>query len=156
MPVFITIQGETCFITCPDTFPHTSYERQISPFMPHWPGTWSWVIKTNRGKGTQNRTVERRDGKQKERRVNCKVTQGYFAALLGDPCCFFFFFFNINLFIYFWLHWVFIAESRLSLVVSSEGYFSLWCAGFSLQWLLLLWSTGSRCVGFSSCGTQAQ
>ena len=29
------------------------------------------------------------------------------------------------------------------------------CAGFSLPWLLLLWSTGSRCMGFSSCGTRA-
>ena len=30
------------------------------------------------------------------------------------------------------------------------------CTGFSLQWLLLLWGTGSRHVGFSSCRTQAQ
>ena len=35
------------------------------------------------------------------------------------------------------------------------GYSLLRCAGFSLQWLLL-WSTGSRSTGFSSCGTQAQ
>ena len=35
------------------------------------------------------------------------------------------------------------------------GYSSLQCAGFSL-WLLLLQSTGSRCPGFSSCGTWAQ
>ena len=34
---------------------------------------------------------------------------------------------------------------------SEGGYSSLRCAGFSLQWLLLLWSTGSRHVGFSSC-----
>ena len=33
---------------------------------------------------------------------------------------------------------------------------SLLCAGFSLRWLLLLRSTGSRCVGFSSCGSWAQ
>ena len=33
---------------------------------------------------------------------------------------------------------------------------SLQCAGFSLQWLLLLWSAGSRHAGFSSCGTWAQ
>ena len=49
--------------------------------------------------------------------------------------------------IYFWLHWVFVAACRLSLVVSM---------GFSLWWLLLLRSTGSRCTGFSSCGTWAQ
>ena len=29
------------------------------------------------------------------------------------------------------------------------------CAGFSLRWLLLLRSMGSRCTGFSSCGSQA-
>ena len=44
----------------------------------------------------------------------------------------------------------------LSLVAGSGAYISLWCTGFSLQWLLLLWSTGSRHMGFSSCGTQAQ
>ena len=59
-------------------------------------------------------------------------------------------------FIYFWLLGVFVAACRLSLVASSGGYSSLWCAGFSLWWLLLLWSTGSRHVGFSSCGTRAQ
>ena len=32
---------------------------------------------------------------------------------------------------------------------------SLCCTGFSLQWFLLLQSTGSRHVGFSSCSTQA-
>ena len=36
------------------------------------------------------------------------------------------------------------------------GYSSLWCVGFSLWWLLLLWSTGSRHAGFSSCVTRAQ
>ena len=49
------------------------------------------------------------------------------------------------LFIYFWLHWVFVAARRLSLVVASGGYYSLLrCAGFSSRWLLLLRSTGSR------------
>ena len=43
----------------------------------------------------------------------------------------------------------------LSLVAASGGYSSLWCMGFSLRWLLLLRSTGSRHMGFSSCGTQA-
>ena len=42
----------------------------------------------------------------------------------------------------------------LSLVAASRGY-SLLCTGFSLQWLLLLWSTGSRHAGFSSCGSRA-
>ena len=43
-----------------------------------------------------------------------------------------------------------------SLVAASGGYSSLRCVGFSLQCLLLLWSTGSRGAGFSSCGTRAQ
>ena len=60
------------------------------------------------------------------------------------------------LFIYFCLHWVFIAVCGLSLVVASRGCSSLWCAGFSLRWLLLLPSTGSRRTGFSSCGMGAQ
>ena len=59
-------------------------------------------------------------------------------------------------FIYFWLCWVFIAARGLSLVAASGGYSSLRCAGFSLQWLLSLWSMGSRRVGFGSCGTRAQ
>ena len=66
-----------------------------------------------------------------------------------------FFFFLINLFIYFWLCWVFVA-CGLSLVAVSGGYPLLRCAGFSLRWLLLLQSTGSRCTGFSSCGSWAQ
>ena len=70
-----------------------------------------------------------------------------------------FFFINLfiyYLFIYFWLCWVFIAARGFSLVAVSRGYSLLWCAGFLLPWFLLLWSTGSRCTGFSSCSTQAQ
>ena len=36
----------------------------------------------------------------------------------------------------------------------SEGYSSLQCASFSLRWLLLLRSTGSRCTAFSSCSSR--
>ena len=43
----------------------------------------------------------------------------------------------------------------LPLVAASGGYSSLQHVGFSLQWLLLLQSTGSRHVGFSSCGSWA-
>ena len=70
-----------------------------------------------------------------------------------------FIFLKVILFIYlfiYWLRWVFVAARRLSLVAVSRGYCSLWCAGFSLQWLLLLWSTGSRCAAFSSCSTRTQ
>ena len=67
-----------------------------------------------------------------------------------------FFFFNFYLFIYFWLHWFFVAARGLSLVAASGGYSSLRCTGFSLWWLLLLRSTGSRYVGFSNCSMWAQ
>ena len=58
-------------------------------------------------------------------------------------------------FFFFWLLWVFVAARGLSLVAASEGYSLLRCSGFSLRWLLLLWSTGSRRTGFSSCGSWA-
>ena len=73
----------------------------------------------------------------------------------GKPLFLFLIF--IYSFIYvFWLHWVFVAAHGLSLVEASGGYSSLRCVGFSLRWLLLLRSTGSRHTGFSSCGTWAQ
>ena len=50
--------------------------------------------------------------------------------------------FKILFSFYFLLCWVFISLCRLSLVVASGGYSSLWYSGFSLQWLLLLRSTG--------------
>ena len=52
-------------------------------------------------------------------------------------------FYLINYFFNFWLRWVFLAACGLSLVVVSGGYSSLR-------------SAGSRCTGFSSCGTRAQ
>ena len=83
--------------------------------------------------------------------------------LLGrlDKCVSIFFFEDLILlcffkFIYFWLHWVFVAARGLSSVAVSGGYSSLRCAGFSSWWLLLLWSTGSRHVGFSSCDMRAE
>ena len=75
------------------------------------------------------------------------------------------FFLNIYLFylFIFWLCWVFVAPHGLSLVAASRGYSSLRCVGFSLRWLLLLRSMGSRRTssvvvarGLSSCGTWAQ
>ena len=67
-----------------------------------------------------------------------------------------FFFFFFNNFIYFCLCWVLVAACRLSLVTVSEGYSLLQYAGFSLQWLLLFQSTGSRVCGFHSCGMWPQ
>ena len=64
--------------------------------------------------------------------------------------------FFVFVFVFFWLRWVFVAARRLSLVAASRGDSSLRCTGFSLWWLLLLQSTGSRHVGFSSCSPWAQ
>ena len=47
-------------------------------------------------------------------------------------------------------------RAGFSLIAASGGYSSLRCAGFSLRWLLLLQSTGSRHTGFSSCGAWTQ
>ena len=44
-----------------------------------------------------------------------------------------------------WSKWI--AAGGLFLIATSRGYSSLWGAVFSFQWLLLLWSTGSRAHG---------
>ena len=67
----------------------------------------------------------------------------------------YFLFLKILFIYFFWLRWVFVAAHGLSLVVASGGYLSLQCASFSLQWPLLLQSTGSRRMGFTSCGSRA-
>ena len=65
-------------------------------------------------------------------------------------------------FIYFWLHWVFIAAHGLSLVVVSRDYYLLWCvasycSGFSCcgTWALGAWASVVVAPGFSSCGLWA-
>ena len=58
--------------------------------------------------------------------------------------------------LYFWLHWVFIAEHGFSIIAEIRDYSSLGCMGFSLQRLLLLHSTDSRHTGFRSCGSWAK
>ena len=55
--------------------------------------------------------------------------------------------FNLFLFIYFWLCWVFISVRGLSLVAASGGHSSSRCAGLPLSWPLFLRSTGSRRTG---------
>ena len=52
----------------------------------------------------------------------------------------------INLFIYGCVGSLLLCVGFLQLQ-RAGATLSLWCAGFSLQWLLLLWSTGSRCAG---------
>ena len=57
------------------------------------------------------------------------------------------FFFNLILFIYLWLCWVFVSVQGLSLVAASGGHSSSQCGGLSLSRPLLLRSTGSRRAG---------
>ena len=57
------------------------------------------------------------------------------------------FFFFINLFIYFWLCWVFVSARGLSPVAASGDHSSSRCVGLSLLRPLLLRSTGSRRAG---------
>ena len=74
-----------------------------------------------------------------------------------------FFFFRIFkknkfiLFIYFWLRWVFVAVCRLSLVVVSRGYPSLWCTGFSCCGARALGTEASVVVAcrLSGCGSRS-
>ena len=68
------------------------------------------------------------------------------------------------LFFSFFLSFFFFFLAALSLLCCARAFSSCgeWrllfvvVHGLPLQWLLLLWSTGSRCAGFSSCSTQAQ
>ena len=76
-----------------------------------------------------------------------KLRRGYWIVSKGNIWIYGYVFFFL-----FWLCGVLIAARGLSLVAASGHYSSLWCAGFSLWWLLVLWSMGSRCAGLSSCG----
>ena len=55
-------------------------------------------------------------------------------------------------FIYFWLHWFFVAGHRFLQLRPVGATLPCDARGFSFQWLLLLWSTSSR---VSNCGSQA-
>ena len=57
------------------------------------------------------------------------------------------FFFNLFIFIYLWLCWVFVSVRGLSLVAASGGHSSSRCAGLSLSRPLPSRSTGSRRTG---------
>ena len=70
-----------------------------------------------------------------------------FFNMITDTFFFFFNFFFLNLFIYFWLCWVFVSVRGLSLVAASGGHSSSRCAGLSLSRPVLLRSTGSRPAG---------
>ena len=104
---------------------------------------------------------------EKNQKGNCSPSSLNYLYYVNDSfplslICVIFLSFLINLFIFLWLCWVFVATCGLSLVAGSRGYSSLRCAGFSLLWLLLLQSTGSRprasvvvACGLSSCGSRA-
>ena len=51
---------------------------------------------------------------------------------------------NYSLFIYFWLCWIFIAVQAFLWLQQMGATLQLWCSHFSLRWLLLLLSRGSR------------
>ena len=67
---------------------------------------------------------------------------------------------QLNFFLYIYLFIGCIGSSllRVGFLQLRRAGAALRCGAraFPLQWLLLLWSTGSRCAGFSSCGTRAQ
>ena len=74
---------------------------------------------------------------------------GYFdrwEVILQCRCVDLICFFYIYLFVCFWVYFFVCASS----VLLCAGFLSLRCVGFSLRWLLLLGSTGSRRSGFSS------
>ena len=68
---------------------------------------------------------------------------------------FVFFFKKIILFVHFWLCWVFVAVWIFLQFWRAGATLQLGCTGFSLWWLLLLWSMALRCVNFRNYGSQA-
>ena len=67
-------------------------------------------------------------------------------------------FFNFYLFIYLFFGCIGSSLLRVGFLSScgERGLLFVAVCGLLIAWLLLLWSMGSRCVGFSSCGMQAQ
>ena len=55
---------------------------------------------------------------------------------------------NLQLFYYFWLCWIFLCSQAFLWLQQAGATVQLQRAGFSLWWLFLLWSTGSRMHGF--------
>ena len=64
--------------------------------------------------------------------------------------------YKFYLFTMYWLCWVFVAAQAFSLVAESEGLCLAVAVGFSLQWLLLLRSAGSRAPGLQWFVMRAQ
>ena len=59
-------------------------------------------------------------------------------------------------FIYFWLHWVFIAVCRLSLTGSRRGYSLVVVCRLLIAVASLVQSSSCKCTNFSGRGTRAQ
>ena len=73
-----------------------------------------------------------------------------------------FFFFKFVLFIYFWLHWDFVAACGLSLVAASGGLLFVVVCGLLIEvashcgaWALGTWASVVVARGLSSCGSRA-
>ena len=66
-------------------------------------------------------------------------------------------FFKKDLFIYFWLRWVFIGTGRLSLILASGGYSLLAVCGLLVEVASLVAEHGAvGHAGFINCGAWAQ
>ena len=132
-----------------------------------WVDFSSWIIKFFRSwiffRNTTNQVrtwpslLISRTGAQQPWRKSCS-SAGWGLYKLGLWISVFFFFKCMGLilgsiFLFFFVCTGSVAAHGPSLVVASGGYSSLQCAVSSLQWILLLQSTGSRSTGFSSCGT---
>ena len=65
-----------------------------------------------------------------------RISKWHWPLKMAAAALKFFVLFLTLVYLFIWLHWVFTASRGLSLVLASRG--------FSLQWLLLFWSMGSR------------
>ena len=70
-------------------------------------------------------------------------------------CSNFILFFFFNFFFYLWLCWVSVSVRGLSLVATSGGHSSSWCAGLSLSRSLVA-EHRLQMLRLSSCGSRAQ
>ena len=109
---------------------------------------WCWLIATQEIKNPQRSLSSH---------PPIKPVIIYMCVCVCVCICFIIF---LNKFIYLFIYY-FLAALGLCCCVrafsscSERGLLFVMVTGFSLQWLLLLWSTGSRHMGFSSCGTRA-
>ena len=79
---------------------------------------------------------------------------------LGSVHFIYLFIYFLKMFFFFFIKFIYLfifgCVGSSLLCTASGGYSLLQCVVFSLRWLLLLRSTGSRRAGFRRCGTQAQ